>query len=178
VRITHHEARSGRVRREFRREFIHGVIALKTVTLKTEYCSAELTKQPVTTAKKMGNFCEVPTRNAREARGLIRSVPNAVASGRLIADCQFPIVDLSSRRDPIGNRQSTIANEMTRRYRVSVLTSSVFNGSTFGSGSRECLICRQTHQATASKPTIPMTKSKRWNQVFKVSFLSHCSPSF
>src|SRR5439155_15537334 len=40
------------------------------------------------------------------------------------------------------------------------------------------LMCRQTHQTTASTPNNPITKSNRWNSVLSVSFLSHSSPSF
>src|SRR5438067_2343045 len=40
------------------------------------------------------------------------------------------------------------------------------------------LTCRQTHQTASNTPAIPITKSNRWNNVLRVSLLSHSSPSF
>jgi len=44
--------------------------------------------------------------------------------------------------------------------------------------SRRWPTCRLIHHAARSKPTIKITKSKRWNQVFSVSSLFHFSPNF
>src|SRR4029079_15033057 len=44
--------------------------------------------------------------------------------------------------------------------------------------SRRCPTCRQIHQAASNTPTIPITKSKRWNHVLSVSSWFHFSPIF